>query len=189
MKSFTDYVAQINRKYEFVVRIADCDINEDAKIKINSALSMYVVESIGAAKRLPIQDYNDFPSLGACEVHMLEVTLRYPTITPQIKQLIAERLKIAVGQVVVRTKLEEQQHEYVSPEPKKAKDGSLLNNPELESENSQHLVGNNRIGSLIKELESRKYQFAETAQTSKAADLSQNVKSPVGSNPVKHRKT
>lgn len=180
MKPFTDYLMEINRKYEFVVRIANCDIKEQATEMIKSSLSMYVVESISALKRLPIQEHRDFAGIGACEVHMCEVTLKYPTITPQIRQLVAEKFHISPKQVVVRTKLEESQVDYHT-QPVRAQDGSVLNNPELESDSSQHLVGDQRVDSMLKELQSKRFEFAAKETTSKPVDMPINTTSPVGS--------
>jgi len=184
MKPFTQYMAEMNRKYEFVIRIAGCEMTEDTKSKINSALGMYVVETMGTAKRLPIQEHNDFVGLGPCEVHMFEVTLKYPTITPQIRQLVSEKLNISAKNVVVRTRLEEDQFDFVPAEPKKASDGSLLNNPDLEATSGQDLVGDHRSMGMIKDLQSRNYEFAAKGEVSKPADMPQNNTSPVGSRPV-----
>lgn len=182
MKPFTHYIAEINRRYDFVVRLAACDFNEDMKARISSALSMYVVENMGSGKRLPVQEHRDFAAMGPCEVHMLEVTLKYPTITPQIRQLIAEKLAISPKQVVVRTRLEEDQFDFVAEKPKTAADGSLLNNPDLDAETGQPMVGQSRIDSMLKELESRKYEFAGKPDAVKSTDMPMGTKSPVGSN-------
>lgn len=185
MKPFTQYMFEMDRKYEFVVRIAGCDMNEDMKSKIQHALNMYVVENMGAAKRLPVQEYREFAGMGPCEVHMFEVTLKYPTITPQIRQIVAEKLNIAAKQIVVRTRLEEDNYNFVPAEPSKAKDGSILSNPNLEAESAQAVVGHQRIDSMLKELQSRKFEFAKQSETAKSVDMPQGEKSPVGSNPVK----
>lgn len=185
MKPFTQYMFEMDRKYEFVVRIAECDMNEDMKTRVKNALNMYVVENMGAAKRLPVQEYKEFAGMGPCEVHMFEVTLKYPTITPQIRQLVAEKLGIAAKQIVVRTRLEEDNYNFTPAEPRKAQDGSILSNPDLEAESAQAVVGNQRIDSMLKELQSRKFEFAKQGEVAKSVDMPQNVKSPVGSNPVK----
>jgi hypothetical protein len=105
----------------------------------------------------------------------------YPTITDQIRQLIAERLHISAKNVIVRTKLEESQREAKPIEPRKAKDGSIISHPDMETESAHHLVGNQRVDSMLKELQSRKYEFAAKGETASAVNMPVNTKSPVGS--------
>ena len=69
---------------------------------------------------------------------------------------------------MVRTKREEANHEPVAA-PKKAKDGSLLNNPVIESESAQELAGQKRVDSMLKDLSkrTRKFEFAAKEQAPK----------------------
>ena len=169
MKSFTDYLINLKPKYEFVVRIAGCeDFNEDMKKTIHAKLDAYVVESFGPAKRLPIKEHADFPSMGACEVCMMEVTLQYPVTTVQLRAAIAESIGLTAASVMVRTRLEEANYDPV-PVPKKAKDGSLLNEPEMAAESAQDRVGQQRVDSMLKELSktTRKHEFARIEKTPK----------------------
>lgn len=159
MKPYSKYFAETKPIYEFVVRIAGCDFTSEMKSKMASALSMYVVESASTTRRLPIREHAEFVGLGPCEVYMIDIAVRYPVISDQIRQVVAECLSISARQVVVRTKLQEANHEPIA-KPKQAKDGSVLNNPELESSSAQNLVGNQRIESMLKELETRRYEIA-----------------------------
>lgn len=181
MKPFTEYLAANNRIYEFVIRLAGCDQNRDMKNKIKAGLDIYSVNSINLARRLPIQEHRDFVGLGACEVHVFELGLKYPTITPQIRQIVAEKLGVPLNQVVVRTKLEEAEFDYTPIEPAKAKDGSVLNNSELEATSAQHLVGSKRVDSMLKELQSRRMQFVATEKHAAEPAMPTNTTSPVGS--------
>jgi len=180
MKPFTEYFMELNRKYDFTVRLAGCDMSSDMKTRMESALAMYVVESIGSFRRLPIQEHIDFPGMGACEVHVVDVTLKYPTITEQVRRTLAEKLNVPAKSIMVRTKLEESLREP-QPVAPKAKDGSLLNNPELAAESAQDLVGDNRISGMLKSLVTRKYEFAEKGETSPAMPAASGTTSPVGS--------
>ena len=162
MKPFTEYLFNLKPVYEFVIRIAGCeDFNEDMKKRVHSSLDAYVVENFGATKRLPIKEHADFPSLGPCEVCMMEVVLKYPVTVDQLRKVIAESLGLTASSVMVRTKLEEANHEPVAV-PKKAKDGSLLNEPEMAAESAQDLAGQKRVDSMLKELskKTRKHEFA-----------------------------
>jgi hypothetical protein len=182
MKPYTQYLQEMNRVYEFVVKLANCDYNSVAEDKLKSALDIYAVENVGKAKTLPIQEHSDFPGQGPCECCMLEVAVRYPVVSDQIAQVIAEKLGIPKKQVLVRTKGEEEIRSSFY-QPKKAKDGSVLSNPDLDSESgAQGLVGQSRKDSLLKELESRKYEFASKAEKTKTVEMpTGNNISPVGS--------
>lgn len=181
MKAFAQYLQENNRIYEFSVKLANCDYNSEAETKLKSALEVYVAESVGKAKSLPIKEDSDFPGQGPCECVQLEVAVRYPVVTDQLAQVIAEKLNISRKQVSVRTKGQEEISKSFY-EPKKAKDGSVLNNPVLDDvPGGQDLVGQSRKDSLLKELESRKYEFAEKPEAVKSVNMPQNDTSPVGS--------
>jgi hypothetical protein len=112
---------------------------------------------------------------------MLEVAVKYPVVTDQVAQLIAEKLGIPKNSVIVRTRGQEENMAPVA-EPKKSKDGSVLTNPELEAaEGAQALVGQSRKDSMLKELETRKYEFDANVPAVKSPELPQGKTSPVGS--------
>jgi len=180
MKPFSQYLQEMNHVYEFVVKLANCDYNSETEGKLKSALEIYVVESVKKSKSLPIQEHSDFPGQGPCECCILELSVKYPVVSDQLAQLISEKIGISRKQVLVRTKGQE---EILNSfyEPKKAKDGSVLNNPELEAQSAQELVGQSRAGSLLKELETRKYELAAKEETAKDVVMPQGTTSPVGS--------
>jgi len=180
MRTLTEYIIELNPVYEFTVRLAGCDNKDSIKETVEGALSMYVVEQISSPKRLPVQEHADFPGMGVCECHLLEVTVRYPVQSDQVRQVLAEKMKISPRQVVVRTKTEDAIHMAQPAEPKKAKDGSVLNNPELEADSGQNLVGSQRIDSMLKELQTRKFDIAKD-DVSKSVNMPMGNVSPVGS--------
>ena len=171
---------EIRPLYEFVIRVAGCDLDADGRQRIESALAMYVVEKIGSARRLPIQEHADFAGMGPCEVHMIDVTVKYPTITEQIRTTVAQALNVPLRSVCVRTRLEEQQREPM-PAPKKAADGSVLTEPGLDAVSAQELVGQQRTESMLKQLQTRQYEFAEKMSKANEKLMPQGTLSPVGS--------
>ena len=185
MKPFTEYLADINPIYEFIVRVANCEADQ-LREQIESALTMFKVTEVRAARRLPIQEHADFLGMGPCEVQVFEIKLTYPTISEQIRHIIAEKTGVAVKQVCVRTQREELLHEYKPAEPVKGKDGSILNNPNLDAESAQDLVGTQRTENMLKELQglTRKYDIAAEGETSKSIDMPQGRLSPVGSTKI-----
>jgi Fe-S cluster biogenesis protein NfuA len=101
MKPFTEYLINLKPTYDFVVRIAGCeDFNEDMKKRVQASMDAYVVENFGSVKRLPIKEHADFPSMGACEVCMMEVTLKYPVVTDQLRKVIAESIGLTPSCVI-----------------------------------------------------------------------------------------
>lgn len=181
MKPLTLYLQEMNRVFEFCIKIAGCDIDQAAQAKIKSALEAYSVESVGKVKRLPIQEHVDFPGQGPCECHLVEVTVRYPVVSDQVAQVVAEKLGLSRKQVIARTKGEEDIRTTIVM-PKKASDGSVLNNPDLEAaEGGQELVGQSRKDSMLKDLTTRKYDFAAQLESSKSVDIPMGTTSPVGS--------
>jgi gliding motility-associated-like protein len=99
---------------------------------------------------------------------------------PQIRQCIKERAGINPDWINVRTLNEA---EFTDEQEAHGKDhtGSLLDDETLKDEpGAQALAGQNRIGSLLKELESRKFEFA---QSSDAAGKTTND-TPIGNPPL-----
>lgn len=181
MKPFTQYLQEMNRIYEFSIKLAQCEFDADAQDRLKLALEAYALESVGKIKRLPIQEHADFPGQGPCECHMVDVAVRYPVVSDQVRQVVAEKLGISAKQVVVRTKGEEELRNTIN-EPKKASDGSVLNNSSLEdSDGGQELVGQSRKDSMLKELETRKYEFAAKPEPVKSTEMPMGTTSPVGS--------
>jgi len=186
MKPFTQYLYHTQKTYEFRIKLAEVEMSEDNLTKIRNALEAYGVENMGKAKRLPIQEHSDFPKMGPCECHIIDIGLKYPTTTEQLTHIVAERALLDKGRVCVYTK---DAHEQIIAAEAHGKDdaGALLTNAELEDEpNAQALVGQARVGSFIKELEKNKVSKFEIAGKEKADgtttdSLPLGIVSPVGS--------
>lgn len=184
MKTFSQYLYHTQKTYEFRIKVANVEVSEENLTAIKNALDAYGVESISKPKRLPIQNHVDFPKMGPCECHVIDVSLSYPTTPELLTQIVSERALINKAQVCVKTK--DQDEQATAAEAAGEHEGALLDKPELESTpGAQEVVGQSRVGSLLKELDklTRKYEFAATekANTASTADLPQGTKSPVGS--------
>lgn len=166
MKTFSEYFAINKPKFDFVIRIANCPENQLIKKQIETGLVSYVVETIGDFRRLPIKEHSEFPALGACEVMIFNVSIKYPVVSDQVRQRLAEYLKISPSTIFVRTLLEEKNFEPVIA-PKKHMDGSVLNNPVLDADSGQNLVGDKRIDTIKKEFDTRKFSFADDSYNKK----------------------
>lgn len=101
MKNFLQYLSEVQKTYEFRIKIANCD-PADKLDGLKIGLAQYAVESVSAAKRLPIKANDiDFPSIPNCEVFLMDAVLKYPVNDAQLRTIVAERLGCPVAQVVV----------------------------------------------------------------------------------------
>jgi hypothetical protein len=187
MKPYQQYIFEINKVYEYRVKIAGINPTGQTMERIKNALDAYCVETVSTPKSLPIQEHRDFPKMGATECWTFEVAVKYPTTAMQLRQLIKERAGINADAVCVYGKNEDDFNEEFEAKGKDH-EGSLLQQHEMkEDEGGQELVGQARRDSLLKELSARTYEFA---QDSKEAGKTTNEiptgdKSPVGNHKVK----
>ena len=184
MKPFQNYIYELSKPSEFRIKLAGVEPTGEVMDKIKSALEAYQLESVSAVKHLPIQEHREFPQWGgACECWQFDVKVTYPATQVGIRQLIKERAGLNPEWVCVRNLLEAEFTDEAEANGK-GQTGALLDETELkDAPNAQELAGQSRIGSLLKELESRKFEFA---QDSKEAGKTTNetpmgVVAPVGS--------
>jgi len=169
--------------FEFRIKLAAIDVDTDCIDRLKFALNTYVIESIGKPKRLPIQAHTDFPALGPCECHIFDVALKYPVVTDQLLQIIAERARISKAHLSVRT-LHESEGTADAEALGKDHKGAYLEEPELKDvPGAQELVGQNRLSGMIKGLETRKFEMAakEKASSQTTNNIETGKVSPVGS--------
>jgi hypothetical protein len=101
MKNFLQYLSEVQKIYEFRIKIANCD-PKDKLDGLKIGLEQYAVESVGAPKRLPIKANDiDFPSIPNCEVFLMDAVLKYPVNDAQLRAIVAEHLGCSQSQVVV----------------------------------------------------------------------------------------
>ena len=166
MKNFQSYYFESDKLFEFRIKVANVDITQASILEsIKNAIDAYQLETISKPKRLPIQEHKDFGKMGPCEVYVVDVAVKYPTITEQIRQLVINRAQLHPDCICVYTKNQVEQADLID-EQLEDTDGALLNDPKLKDvPGAQELVGQGRVASLIKELETRKYEIAGTDKT------------------------
>ena len=162
MKSFQTYIFELNKPSEFRIKLAGVNPTGPVMDSIKNALEAYQLESVSAVKSLPIQEHREFPQWGgACECWQFDVKLAYPTTSITVRQLIKERAQINVNWIAVRN-LNEAEDTDEAEALGKDHTGALLDVEDLGgSKEGPAMVGQVRIGSLLKELESRKFDFAQ----------------------------
>jgi hypothetical protein len=182
MKPFQTYIFELNKPSEFRIKLAGINPKGDTMDRIKNALEAYQLESVSTVKSLPIQEHREFPQWGPCEAYQFDVKLAYPTTSIAVRQVIKERAQINVDWICVRNLNEA---EYTDEAEQRGKDhtGALLDETELQDDpEGQALAGQSRIGSLLKELESRKFDFAQDSKEAGKTtnDAAQGETSPVG---------
>jgi hypothetical protein len=196
MKSFKEYLTESKKVYEFKVKIAG-DCPKDCTEKIKLALSQYQLESCSGGKRTPIQERQvDFPEHANVNVTVFEVCTCYPATSLQIKNSIAETLKMSGTLIKVRNAMEER--ELAINNANAVKSGKSVLEADYEKEDNQKLVGDKHTMSLLKELGKSKSVgeqkkgindtiLAKSVPTEKLKDkpVKQNNTSAVGSKKVK----
>ena len=176
MKAFQTYIAELNTAYTFRVKIAGVEPTGEVFDRIKNALDTYQVESISKPKRMPIQEHREFPKLGPCECYIMEVTVKYPTNPTQIRQTIGARAMIDPTCLCVYNEDTAAQEDAV--QERIDNQGAVLTEPEMKTEDKP-VAGQELVSSFLKELESRKYEFAAKSEADgKTTDsIPQNTKS------------
>ena len=104
MRTFLQHLSEVQKTYDFRVKLANID-PKDCMETIKSALETWQLTEITPVKRLPIQEnVIEFPSWGPTEVFQFDVSLAYPCIDAQLRQLISERCKLLPSAIFVTPK-------------------------------------------------------------------------------------
>ena len=190
MKNFLNYLSEIQKTYEFRIKLANIEPKGEIMEQIKNALNTFELVSVSAVKSLPIQEHREFPRWGACECWQFDVKISYPTTAAGVRQIVKERARLNPDWICVRN-LNEAVDTDEAESYGKDHEGALLDEEELKAdEGGQDLVGQIRIGSLLKELESRQFDVAGTDNTiggqavssygKTTNDIAQATTSPVG---------
>jgi hypothetical protein len=159
MKSFTEYLVESKKVYEFKIKIArDCP--KDCAALIKSALAEFHVESCSAGKTTPIQETQiEFPNHPNVAVTIFDVATSYPTTSLQIANMIAEKLRFSKGDVRVRNMKEEE--ELAINSKNSTKSGKSVLTAEYENSDNQGLVGEKKKENFLKELTKTKKELEQ----------------------------
>jgi hypothetical protein len=194
MKNFITYLTESQKTYEFRIKFANIDPNENLE-QLKTVLEAYALESLSTPKRLPIQESDiDFPSMRNCQVYLMDAVLKYPCNDAQLRAIIAERAGVPQANlfVVPKNHPEEQRrwnqdgtsdiHEYKQGEA--VLDKPYQDNPEAKKAGDSYA----KAESLLKELSEPKAVAEGTENNPEGNkgkttnELPQGTKSPVGSN-------
>jgi hypothetical protein len=190
MKSFLTILQESKKQFEFKLRIANIDIDDDMMDKMECALKAYDIIDFSKPKSMPVQKYKMFPNLGPCELYVSDLSFNYPCTTEQVRQLIINSTKIPDAQVVVVQKGFDDS-ELLGPADDKSKSGESILSSEFKDaeDQSPKLYGDKFVGSFLKELTpsiEHKLAGEKTPKAKTSNDFPVNNVSPV--NKLKGRK-
>lgn len=127
MKTFTQYLSESTKKYDFRVKVAG-EFTTEQEASMKSLLSKYAVSGFKKTGTTPIQSLPlDFPQVKNCEVNIYEVVLDYPTTQQELTEYLSTELKVGKHHLVVRSPFEHTE-EYQHTDPKR--EGALLDDPD-----------------------------------------------------------
>ena len=191
MKNFLNYLSEHQKTYEFRVKLANVEPTAEQMDRLEAALNAYALEDITKPKRLPIQESDiDFPSFKNCQVYLMDVSLKYPVNSDQLRAIVSERAFIAPGNIVVVPKNHPEEiwrwNEDGTSELREYKKGEAVLDKPYEDNPDATKAGKAyaSFNSILKELSEAKVEIAgdNTPAAKTTNDLPQGTKSPVGSN-------
>ena len=155
MKSFTEYLTESKKQYDFRIKIAG-EMSTEQEDNMKRLLGRFTNENTltGFKKsKKPIQAVPlDFPQVKNCEVNIYEVTLDFPTTQHELTEYLATELGIGKHSLVVR-RPGEPSEEYQTPAEER--EGALLLDPDYkEAPNAQfeNFYGDKYNSGFVKEL-------------------------------------
>jgi len=102
MSTFIQYLTESAKSYDYKIKIAG-DIDKDFATRMETALGKFEVAKMSAGKKTPIQSLPlDFPALSNESVTIFDVTTNYPASVIEMKEYIADYMKVSPAMVVVR---------------------------------------------------------------------------------------
>jgi hypothetical protein len=155
MKSFTEYLTESKKQYDFRIKIAG-EMSTEKEDTMKRLLGRFTNENTltGFKKsKTPIQAVPlDFPQVKNCEVNIYEVTLDFPTTQFELTEYLAAELGIGKQNLVVR-RPGEPSEEYQMPVEKR--EGALLLDPNYKEAGSpqfEDYYGDKYNTGFVKEL-------------------------------------
>jgi hypothetical protein len=155
MKSFTEYLTESKKQYDFRIKIAG-EMSTEKEDTMKRLLGRFTNENTltGFKKsKTPIQAVPlDFPQVKNCEVNIYEVTLDFPTTQFELTEYLATELGIGKQNLVVR-RPGEPSEEYQMPAEKR--EGALLLDPDYKEAGSpqfEDYYGDKYNTGFVKEL-------------------------------------
>ena len=178
MSTFKHYLTESAKSYDYKIKIAG-DIDKDFATRMETALGKFDVAKMSAGKKTPIQSLPlDFPALSNEAVTIFDVTTNYPASVREMKEYIADYMKISPAMVVVRKpnepteEYQEQMQVATQSEYKnKLMDLEYKDSPKVDAEDYHSSKANmSLLKELLKDREENKEHPKEKANISTKED-------------------
>lgn len=183
MKSFVEYLIESSKTYEFRVKIAG-ELTDEHMARIENHMERFGLESISKPKKTPIQKQPSGFGEGVSNsaVSVLEITTNYPATPQQINALIQDIVDLPESHVVTVNKNDPEEIAREAAADAKEEEYKPILANDYEEEKLDPSFGDEYNSNFLKELETRKYEFAsenkEKAKTTN--DLPTGNISPIG---------
>jgi hypothetical protein len=150
MKSFKEYLTESKKIYEFKVKIVG-ECPKDCAAQIKAALAQFHVGAVSEGKRTPVQvHHSEFPEHKNLSMSVYDVTLDYPTTSPQVRDLIASAFGKSLSEVKAMTVAEVAEHDLNHANDKRS--GVNVGGTEQEPSNHSNLASENQKMSFLADL-------------------------------------
>ena len=181
MKTFTEYLIETKKVYDFKIKIAG-DLAKEFPETLKTAMERFSVATITAGKRTPIQEVPlDFPMLKNTSVTVFDVSVHYPTTPQVLAAYLGQVCNVPVASILVQT-TSAASDEYQTKQLETT--DALLDTEYSVEPGGQDFVGEKRISSFLKDLAATaKTRSTETGPKEKADTMPEPGASisPVGS--------
>ena len=161
MKNFVEYLIESSKTYEFRVKIAG-EVSDDHMSKLETRLEKFGLESISKPKRTPIttQPTGFGESVKNTEVNIFDVITNYPAAPHQIAAIIQELCSVPESHVAVINKNDPEEIAREEAASNKEGDYEPVLLKDYDDEKLDPTFGDEYNSNFLKELETRKYEFA-----------------------------
>ena len=161
MKSFVEYLIESSKTYEFRIKVAG-EISDEHMQRIENHMERFGLESISKPKRTPIQKQpaGFSESVKDSAVNVFEVSTNYPVTPQQITALLQDILDLPESHVVTVNKNDPEEIAREAAADAKDEEYKPILVNDYEDEKLDPTYGDEYNANFLKELETRKYEFA-----------------------------
>jgi hypothetical protein len=174
MSTFTQYLTESAKKYDYKIKIAG-QLPEDLSKKLETAMDKFDLDSLSAGKTYPIQETPlDFPQFKNVEVTIFDAVTNYPVSVFELSEYLSNYLNLAKNQVVVRKPGEPTEQYQADMKVEKPNEfASVLQDVEYKDApkiEADQIYGDKANQSLLKELLKARTQITHAEEDSKNKD-------------------
>ena len=161
MKSFVEYLIESSKTYEFRIKVAG-EISNEHMERIENHMERFGLESISKPKSTPIQKQpaGFSESVKNSAVNVFEVTTNYPATPQQITALLQDILGLPESHVVTINKNDPEEIAREAAADAKEEEYKPILVNDYDEEKLEPTFGDEYNANFLKELETRKYEFA-----------------------------